>query len=92
MQFLSLEDRLEDAELSDYQKAILSILGQAFLFGPHEPVSLHEITQYMAKHWNTVRPVADELVTQGCIREVSKKPLSFELTDKAIAILGLDAA
>lgn len=92
VQFLNLEDRLEDAELSDYQKAILSILGQAFLFGPHEPVSLHEITQYMAKHWNTVRPVADELVTQGCIREVSKKPLSFELTDKAIAILGLDAA
>lgn len=89
MQLLNLEGRIGGAEFSDYQKAFLSILGQAFLFGPHEPVSLQEIGQYMGKHWNTVRPVARELVAQGVVREVSKKPLSFELTEKGTAILGL---
>lgn len=89
VQLLNLEGRIGGAEFSDYQKAFLSILGQAFLFGPHEPVSLQEIGQYMGKHWNTVRPVARELVAQGVVREVSKKPLSFELTEKGTAILGL---
>ena len=89
VQLFNLEDRLGGAEFSDYQKAVLSILGQAFLFGPHEPVSLQEIARYMGKHWNTVRPVAGELVAQGVVREVSKKPLSFELTEKATTILGL---
>lgn len=89
VQLLNLEGRIGGAEFSDYQKAFLSILGQAFLFGPHEPVSLQEIGQYMGKHWNTVRPVARELVAQGVVREVSKKPLSFELTENGTAILGL---
>lgn len=75
--------------LTDYQLGILFMLGQVLLFGPRSGETLEEISKFLNRSKNTVRPELKDLTERGLLREVTKRPLVFSLTAKGRELLDL---
>lgn len=68
---------------------ILSVIGQAALFGVRGEVNLASIARSMKKSKQFVRPRTVDLVDRGLVEETSGKPLRFRLTEQGRELLGL---
>lgn len=68
---------------------VLSIIGQASLFGVKGEVTLEAIATSLDKSKQYVRPRVADLVDRGFIRQVSAKPLRFQLSGAGREALGL---
>ena len=80
-QLRSLQDTLSALKRDQYERGLLFLAAQALLFGPDLPIPLKEAAAAMERSWNTLRPVADKLESEGLLHSVSKRPLTLELTE-----------
>lgn len=69
--------------------SILSVIGQASLFGVGAEVDLATIATSMKRTKQFVRPRTVDLVERGLVEETSGKPLRFRLTEQGRELLGL---
>ncbi|WJY98408.1 Fic family protein [Corynebacterium fournieri] len=81
-QLRSLQDVLSSLDRDEYERDLLFLAAQAFLFGPDLPFPLKDAVSTMGRSWNTIRPVAEDLETEGLIQSASKRPLTLELTTR----------
>lgn len=80
-QLRSLQDTLSTLKRDQYERGLLFLAAQALLFGPDQPIPLKEAAAAMDRSWNTLRPVADELESEGLLQSASKRPLTLKLTE-----------
>lgn len=69
---------------------VLSIIGQASLFGERGEVDLDTIASSTRKSKQYVRPKTVDLVDRCLVEETSGRPLRFRLTAQGRELLGLD--
>lgn len=80
------------ADSSGRDGEVLFVLAQAELFQDVEAVDLKELTVALERSPQTVRPLTRQLVSQGLVTEVTKKPLRFRLSAAGREAVGLGAA
>ena len=88
-QLRSLQEVLSSVNRDEYERDLLFLAAQAFLFSPDLPFPLKEAVSAMGRSWNTVRPVAERLEAEGLIQSASKRPLTLELTSQGREYLRL---
>lgn len=88
-QLRSLQEVLSSVNRDEYERDLLLLAAQAFLFSPDLPFPLKEAVAAMGRSWNTVRPVAERLEAEGLIQSASKRPLTLELTSQGREYLRL---
>jgi Fic family protein len=89
---ISMLDDDASSPLADVAKgtlSILSVIGQASLFGVGGEVELDVIAGSVEKSKQYVRPRTVDLVGRGLVEETSGKPLRFRLTEQGRELLGL---
>lgn len=89
---ISMLDDDASSPLADVAKGtlpILSVIGQASLFGVGGEVELDVIAGSVEKSKQYVRPRTVDLVGRGLVEETSGKPLRFRLTEQGRELLGL---
>ncbi|MGP5929740.1 Fic family protein [Corynebacterium glyciniphilum] len=69
---------------------VLSIIGQASLFGERGEVDLDAIASSTGKSKQYVRPKTVDLVNRCLVEQTSGRPLRFRLTAQGRELLGLD--
>lgn len=77
----------EQEELPDKECAILYQMLQVKLFGTFGAASIHEIADYLGCKTQTARKYAQSLVDKDMLEIHTKRPLVFNLSDRAIAFL-----
>ena len=77
----------EQEELPDKECAILYQMLQVKLFGTFGTASIHEIADYLGCKTQTARKYAQSLVDKDMLEIHTKRPLVFNLSDHAIALL-----
>ena len=91
----TLSDRINELQetkegLTEYQHKALFLLGQILLFGPRSGGTLDEISEFLDRSKNTVRPDLKDLVEKGLIKEIGKRPIVYSLTEQGEAFLHLE--
>lgn len=80
---------LSNLSRGEYERDLLFLAAQASLFGPNRPIPLNEAVAAMKRSWNTIRPVAEDLESEGLLAVATKRPLAYQLTPKGRELLKL---
>lgn len=84
-----LDVALSNLNRGEYERDLLFLAAQASLFGPNRPIPLNEAVAAMKRSWNTIRPVAEDLESEGLLAVATKRPLAYQLTPKGRELLKL---
>lgn len=88
-QLHSLQEILSSIDRDEYERDLLFLAAQAYLFSPDLPFPLKDAVSAIGRSWNTIRPVAEKLEAEGLIQSASKRPLTLELTARGREYLRL---
>lgn len=93
--FEKASDRLEDLEKSPYglskkELNVVLLAIQTHLFGAFPEISLEMIAEHAQVSAQTARKYCSAVEEAGLFKVISKKPLKFELTEKALEALSIE--